>query len=200
MDPRRFAGLPYDAQRREREAILLADPLVRDALQRAREFDLPDWMIVSGAIYNSVWNALTGREPGYGIKDVDLFYFDGSDLSWEAEDAVIKAGGDRFAGLAVPAEIRNQARVHLWYESRFGRRCPAYENSAHSLQYFASKTHAVGVRLLEDGNLAVTAPFGLDHVFSLEIVPNRALDNRDTYMAKAKRASSLWPQVTVESW
>lgn len=56
--------------------------LVREALLRARDFDLPDWWIVSGALYNTVWNHLTGRPSGYGIKDVDLFYFGDGDLSW----------------------------------------------------------------------------------------------------------------------
>ncbi|WP_376769153.1 hypothetical protein [Neoaquamicrobium sediminum] len=26
---------------------------------------------------------MTGRPPGYGTKDIDLFYFDGDDLSYE---------------------------------------------------------------------------------------------------------------------
>lgn len=200
MDPRRFSGLPFDDQRNALEDILRADPVIWPALEKARALDLPDWLIVSGAVYNSVWNALTGRAPGYGIKDIDLFYFDASDLSWEAEDAVIRRGVAHFADSPLPIEIRNQARVHLWYESRFGRQCPAYRSSAQSLEYFASKTHAVGVRLQGDDTLAVVAPFGLDDVFSLRITPNRALDNAETHALKGERARSMWPQVTVVDW
>jgi uncharacterized protein len=58
-----------------------------------------------------VWNVITGQPPEAGILDYDLVYFDPSDLSWEAEDAVIRAGNEVFAGLAAPVEIRNQARV-----------------------------------------------------------------------------------------
>jgi hypothetical protein len=36
--------------------------------------------------------------PEAGILDYDLAYFDASDLSWEAEDAVIRAGNEIFAG------------------------------------------------------------------------------------------------------
>ena len=92
MDHLRFSGLDFDKPRAILIDILKADTLTRSVLQRARDFDLADWMIVSGAIYNTVWNSLTGKPSGYGIKDVDLFYFDASDLSWEAEDLVIKAG------------------------------------------------------------------------------------------------------------
>lgn len=189
-----------DPHQGELEAILRADPVVWPALERARDFGLPDWLIVSGAIYNTIWNALTGQAPGYGIKDIDLFYFDGGDLSWEAEDAVIRSGEKHFAGLPLPVEIRNQARVHLWYEKRFGRQCPAYRNSVHALSFFASRTHAVGVRLNTDDTLTVHAPFGLTDIFAMRIVPNRALDNRETHTAKGVRARDMWPGITVEDW
>jgi hypothetical protein len=141
-----------------------------------------------------------GKPSGYGIKDVDLFYFDASDLSWEAEDVVIKAGGLHFAELPVAVEIRNQARVHLWSPERFGRQCPTYRSSAHSLSYFASKAHAVGVRLGGTDEFEVTAPFGLDDIFSFRIAPNRAIDNRATHEEKAARAKQQWPEITVMPW
>jgi uncharacterized protein len=200
MDHLRFSGLDFEKQRAILIDILEADTLTGSALQRARDFGLADWMIVSGAIYNTVWNSLTGKPSGYGIKDVDLFYFDASDLSWEAEDVIIKAGEKHFADLPVAVEIRNQARVHLWYPERFGRQCPAYRSSAHSLGYFASKTHAVGVRLAGIGAFEVTAPFGLDDIFSFRIVPNRVIDNQATHEEKAARAKQRWPEISIVPW
>lgn len=200
MDHLRFSGLDFEKQRAILIDILKADGLTGPALQRARDFGLADWMIVSGAIYNTVWNSLTGKPSGYGIKDVDLFYFDASDLSWEAEDVVIKAGEKHFGELPVAVEIRNQARVHFWYPERFGRQCPAYRSSAHSLGYFASKTHAVGVRLTGAGAFEVTAPFGLDDIFSFRIVPNRVIDNQATHEEKAARAKQRWPEISVAPW
>ena len=161
MDHLRYAGLPLEEQRRVFLDIVWADPLIRDALTRARRFGLPDWRIVSGALYNSVWNVLTTRPSGYGIKDIDLFYFDATDLSYEAENDVIEAGATIFSDTPVPVEIRNQARVHLWFPAKFGRSCPRYASSDHSIEHFASKTHAVGVRLCADDALDLVAPFGL---------------------------------------
>ncbi|RVA43941.1 nucleotidyltransferase family protein, partial [Mesorhizobium sp. M7A.F.Ca.CA.004.11.1.1] len=129
MDPLSYSGLPLEEQRAAFLAIVLADPLLRDALARARTLDLPDWLVVSGALYNSVWNHLTGKPSGYGIRDVDLFYFDDSDLSYEAEDAVIRRAEKHFEGLPLPVEVRNQARVHLWYPQKFGWPCPRYSNA-----------------------------------------------------------------------
>ena len=58
---------------------------------------LPDAWLVSGCLVQTVWNVLTGRAVDYGISDYDVFYFD-PDTSWEAEDAVIRTLGERFAG------------------------------------------------------------------------------------------------------
>lgn len=200
MDHLRYAGASLARQRAAFLDIVQSDPLVRDALQRARDFDLPDWWIVSGALYNTVWNHLTGRPSGYGIKDVDLFYFDDGDLSWEGEDAAIRRGQEVFAGLSKPVEIRNQARVHLWFESRFGQKREPLRSSRDSIEQFASRTHAVGVCLGDTGDPDLYAPYGLDDVFSFRMTPNRVLDNRATHETKAARAKAAWPELTVIPW
>lgn len=200
MDHLRYSGLTRVEQEAVLETILRADSIVWPAVERAREFALPDWMIVSGAIYNTVWNHLTGKPAGHGIRDVDLFYHDASDLSWDAEDEVIQLGAAHFAGVALPVEIRNQARVHLWYPRRFGGEVPAFTSSMQALNYFAAETHAAGVRLDPDDRLAIAAPFGLDHIFSFRMVPNRTFENRRTHTEKAARAKALWPELAVEDW
>ena len=187
----RYCGLPFEEQRTAFLAIVAADPLLAETLARVRALALPDWLVVSGALYNSVWNHLTGKPPGYGIKDIDLFYFDDDDLSYEAEDVVIRRAAKHFEGLPLPVEVRNQARVHL---------CPRYANSSESVSYFASKTHAAGVRFDGDGQLELVAPFGLDDIFSFRITPNRALDNRRTHEAKGRRARENWPEISVVPW
>lgn len=196
----RYANLPDAEQKRLFLDIIWADRNVRAALCAARDLALPDWLVVSGVLYNAVWNALTGRPPGYGTKDIDLFYFDGDDLSYEGEDAVIARAAPAFAHLTLPVEIRNQARVHLWAPAKFGRPCPQYLSSTHSVAHFASKTHAVGVRLLDDDRVDLKAPFGLADIFSFRLTPNRILDNRTTHEAKGLRAVTTWPEVTVEPW
>jgi uncharacterized protein len=196
----KYANLPEDVQRAAFLDIIWRDPLVRNVLERVRDFDLPDWWLVSGILYNSVWNHLTGKLSGYGVKDADLFYFDDFDHSYEAEDAVISRGETAFEGLAIPVEIRNQARVHLWFEQRFGAPYPKLNSGKDGVSYFASKTHAIAVRLEADGSLLLHAPFGLNDIFSFRIAPNPALDNRATHHAKAERQMKLWPELEFMPW
>jgi uncharacterized protein len=200
MNHLRYADRPFEEQRVAFLDIIRADHLVHAALVKARSLDLPDWLVVSGALYNAVWNSLAGKPCGFGTKDIDLFYFDGADLSYEAEDAVIARAAVHFDGLPLPVEVRNQARVHLWFEQRFGQPYPRLQSSADALTRFASRTHAVGVRLHDDDSLDLTAPFGLDDIFSFRVAPNRAIDNRATHEEKAARAKRQWPEITVIPW
>jgi hypothetical protein len=71
-------------------AIVSGAPSLMRVLLTIRALDLPDWLIMSGAVYQRVLNALTKRPPDYGVRDYDLGYFDASDISYEAEDAVIR--------------------------------------------------------------------------------------------------------------
>jgi hypothetical protein len=182
------------------EAVVRADPGLMHLLGRLRSIALPQWRLVAGCLYQTVWNALTGRARGTGIKDYDLIYHDGEELSWEAEDAAIRRVAAATRDCVGPLEVRNQARVHLWFAERFGCAYPRLTSADESLRYYASIVHAVGVRLEDDDRLDIAAPFGLDDVFAMRIRPNPALANAASYTSKAVRAKAIWPEVVVEPW
>ena len=179
------------------EDIVRAAPNLMTVLTIARELDLPDWLIVSGAIYQRVLNHLTGRDPDYGIKDYDFAYFDASDTSYEAEDVVIRRVAAAFEPpLRELVEVRNQARVHLWFEGKFGEPYESLTSSAEALSRFTSGSFAVGVRLMADGSLHIEAPFGLDDLFALTLRPN---PNRKTngFPRTAAAAQARWPEIRI---
>src|SRR5476649_601354 len=87
------------------DGMVRASPSLMTVLRTLRDLSLPDWRIGSGAVFQTVWNALTGRPPDHGIKDYDALYFD-PDTSWEAEDAVI-----RRVAAAFPPELAAKVEV-----------------------------------------------------------------------------------------
>ncbi|HLI66029.1 MAG TPA: nucleotidyltransferase family protein [Caulobacteraceae bacterium] len=181
------------------EAILRATPNLMRVLSAARDLGLPDWLITSGAIYQPVLNSLTGRDADHGIKDYDLFYYDPSDLSYEAEDVVIRAAARAFPpDLAPLVEVRNQARVHLWFEAHFGEAYAPLSCSAEALSRFTSATFAVGAALEADGRLRIEAPFGLEDLFALRLRPN-PLRATKGFARTAQRALERWPELVVEA-
>lgn len=169
-------------------------------LQRLRSAGLPQWRLVAGCLYQTVWNVPTDRKRGTGIQDYDVTYFDAGDLSWQAEDAVIRRVADAAADCVGPVQVRNQARVHLWFQDRFGIAYPPLPCADAALCRYASVVHAVGIRLEADGRLDIVAPFGLSDLFAMVIRPNRALANAASHTRKAERARSVWPEVTVVPW
>ena len=198
--------LPLDEQASYFRQLLHRNDTLVTVLDRAAAMDLPGWYLVAGCLYQTVWNAMTGRPAEVGILDYDLAYFDGSDLSWEAEDAVIQAGNRVFAGLPAPVQIRNQARVHLWYEQKFGRACPPHDSTETAITTFEATTASVGVRLEpgvqpgSGGRLRVYAPYGLSDIFDMVVRPNPVLASREVYEAKTARWLRQWPELTVLPW
>jgi hypothetical protein len=200
LDRRAIARAPVAIQIETLERIVAADPHLMAVLALIRDLALPDGWLVAGCLYQTVWNALTGRPPRTGIKDYDIAYFDASDLSYEAEDRVIARAAEAGAALGLELEVRNQARVHLWFEERFGFAVPPLTSAGEAPTRYASTTHAVGIRLARDDRFEVVAPYGLRDLFALHIRPNRMMPNGATHDAKAKRCLALWPEVTVEWW
>jgi uncharacterized protein len=179
--------------------ILHQAPGLMRVMSVARGLALPDWLIFSGAVYQPVWNHLTGRPAEYGVRDYDLGYFDDSDISWEAEDLVIRRVAAAFEPpLREMVEVRNQARVHLWFEDHFGETYSPLSETAEALTRFASPAFAVGARLEADGRLAIVAPFGLEDLFAMRLRPNPTRPSAG-FARTAAAARGRWPEVVGES-
>jgi len=196
----RTPALPNARQQEELECIVRADADLMKVLVTARALDLPQHRVVAGCIYQAVWNVLTRRPRGTGINDYDVIYFDAADISKESETATEATLCNRLSGLSTPVELRNQARVHLWFEDYFGIPYPALSCADEAITRYASATHAVGVRLTADDRLDVFAPFGLSDIFAMTIRPNYALPNKVTHERKALRAKAVWPELTIVPW
>lgn len=200
-DHLRYANLGDGQQRTCLTSLLTRVPELMKVLGHLQAMRLPDYLVGGGAIYQTVWNSLTGRHPWYGVKDIDVIYFDDTDLSCEAEDRVIRCVLAEIGDLPVPLQIRNQARVHLWFEERFGFAVDPLTCSKDALLRYSTKTHSVAVRLSDAGLLHREAPFGLDDMFSFRVVPNYTLDNRHTHEEKAARVKPCgrkWKSITGE--
>ena len=177
-------------------AAALRNPVNAAIAQALRDMRLPDAWIVAGCLTQTVWNELTGRPPGYGINDYDIFYFD-RDTSWEAEDAVIRDLQTRLSGCEAKIEIRNQARVHLWYPDKHGLPYPALRRSTDGIDRFLTVNTQIGLRPTDNGH-DVYAPKGFDDIAGLVVRPNRTANfSAANYTTKAARWKALWPELTV---
>jgi uncharacterized protein len=168
----------------------------RIMLERLPELGLADAWLVAGSVFQTVWNALTARTPDYGIKDYDIFYFD-ADTSWNAEDANIRRVAAAVSDVNVSVEVRNQARVHLWYPNKFGVAYPPLQGATEGIDRFLAVAAQIGIRPAH-GNYDVYAPHGLDDLSTLTVRPNLCPNfSAPLYDAKAASWKARWPELTI---
>ena len=179
--------------------IVLGNGSVRMVTDRLAELKLPDSYLAAGCLCQTVWNHVSGSPLEYGIVDYDALYCDLDDLSWEGEDRIIRRSAAAFEGLGVEVQVRNQARVHLWYPERFGVPHPALQSTKEGIDNFLHRCSSLGLRKTPDG-YDVYAPFGFDDVFGMFVRPNYQYDLPERYEQKAARWRQTWPGVAVEQW
>ena len=102
------------------------------------------------------------------------------------------------APLDVMVEVRNQARVHLWFEGKFGEPYAPLQCTDEALERFVCPAFAVGVRLEPDDRISIAAPFGLDDLFAMRLRPNpRRATNPDGFARVSASARARWPELTI---
>jgi uncharacterized protein len=197
-----MSGLLAHPIAKQRELFLdmvLQNPYISQILEVLEPMNIPNCYLTGGSVFQTVWNALSGNEPMYGIKDYDVFYFDDSDLSYEAEDAVIKAVARATKPIQAEIEVKNEARVHLWYKDKFGSHAPAFVNCEDAIDHFVSYICCYGIRKTPEG-IVVYAPHGYNDLFTMTMRPNAKLDAQATYDKKSVEWQHKWPKLTVEPW
>lgn len=180
------------------EAGLRRNAAIAALLDRFDAIGLPDAWLVAGGVAQTMWNLAAGRPAEAGIKDLDIVYFDPGDLSADGEGGQERRVRGLFPGL--PAlDVKNEARVHLWSEARFGHPIPPYCSTADAIASFPTTATAVGVRC-RAGRFELCAPFGLGDLMDGVVRPNKRQITEPIYRAKADRWRSEWPGLVILPW
>ena len=175
--------------------LLRTNPDLATLLDAIADIALPDAWLVAGALTQTVWNHLHHFPPRHGIHDIDLIYHDPADLSAGSE-AAHEARLRRRFGLNL--DVKNQARVHLWYPHRIGRALPPHPSAPAAIATFPTTATAIGISLADAPRIHAT--FGLHDLLALTVRPNRALVSEAVYTAKTRRWAALWPRLTIAPW
>lgn len=154
------------------------------ALEAVRSLELPDCWIAAGFIRNAVWDHLHGYPPGLAGKDLDVVWFDPAqtdaalDLDLEARLA------EHAPGLGWSVE--NQARMH----ARNGDL--PYGCVAHAMTFWPETATAIAARLTKADELEINAPFGLDDLFALRLVPTAPFAEQRRNIFQERMESKGW--------
>jgi len=153
----------------------------------------PGAWLAAGCVNQLVWNHLTQRPANQGLKDFDIVYFD---PDWQActEQAWSEKIQAAFPQYLI--EVKNQARVHLWYPRKFAMALPALFSVRAALGTWPTTATATAARW-HQGQWQILAPFGLADLFKLVVRPNRTLVTEAVYLDKTQRWQLCWPELQV---
>ncbi|MFC3441650.1 nucleotidyltransferase family protein [Sphingobium rhizovicinum] len=175
---------------------LAADhPVTATILSRWHHVALPDAWLSGSLLAQARWNEAFGFPPLHGIADADIIYFGSTDLSEAAEQAVAQRVQALYADLPVRLDVKNEARVHLWYPDHFGKAIAPYHSAVQATTTFPTTASAVAIT-----PHALSAPFGLDDLMQPVVRANATQIDRTYYEAKATRWALHWPDLVILPW
>jgi hypothetical protein len=177
-------------------AILREHPWFMAALDAVSELGFSQWCIGAGVIRNIVFDHLDGASTT-PIRDVDVAYFDSSDLREAADRQYENILKRRMPH--IPWEVTNQAAVHLWFHKRFGYRVPPVDGIADAVATWPETCTAVAVTKILGKGHEVYAPCGLEDLFGMIIRRNPARVDVRTFKARisTKRYDQCWKSVKI---
>lgn len=175
-------------------ADVLTNPFNKELLARLSAMGLPECHLTAGCLFQTVWNRISGRAPEWGVKDYDVFYFDGEDLSWEAEDRVIERVNALVSDLPIQIEVKNQARVHLWYSERFGGNYPQLASARGGIDRYLISCTCVGIDVKSDD---LYAPDGFRDLASGTLKMNPLNPKPALFREKAESYQQRWPWLQI---
>lgn len=180
------------------ESILRKNYKLMAILDVLEKDELENYYVTAGAISQSIFNYYHGYNMLYGISDYDIIYFD-SDTSYLKEDEVIKRISSKLEYLDVSVDIKNQARVHMWYYEKYKVKKEPYSSVEDAVASFCTTISCIGVRL-ENSKLVVCAPYGLDDIFRMIIRPIKKNTYKEIYDYKACSWLRKWNKLKKIEW
>ncbi|GAB2787577.1 nucleotidyltransferase family protein [Halomonas shantousis] len=175
-------------------AWIEADPERKEALKVASQLQLNDWSLAAGFVRNLVWDRLHGYSEPTPLEDIDLIYFDPTDVS-ERRDRLLES---RLHGmLGRRWSVKNQARMHVRNDDT------PYHSMADAMTYWVELETAVGVRLTggKANVLEIVAPLGLESLFNLNVTmnPKRKKPKAFADRVQGKGWKKKWPMLVIEN-
>lgn len=146
--------------------------------------------IAGGFVRNLVWDNMHNYVLPTELGDIDIFYFNKSELSKEQDIEIEKKLLDILPN--VNWSVKNQARMHIHNNDM------PYLNLPDALSRFPETASAIAVRLRYD-KVEVLAPTGLVDLFELKVKPTTfAIQNEKTLenfklRYRIKLWSEKWP-------
>jgi hypothetical protein len=177
------------------QSLISSDRQRMHVLRIVRELKLPDCWVAAGFVRSCVWDYFHQRSPSPLLGDIDVIWHDPLQTIPE-RDAVLESML-RARDSTLDWSVKNQARMH---ERNLDR---AYLSASDAMRYWPDTATAVGVRLNEQAEIEVAAPFGLNDLFSLVVRPTErfVVEKHSIYANRihTKNWQAIWPKLRIKT-
>lgn len=166
------------------------------------ELDLANFYIAAGCIFQTIWNYYDGKPLNYGIKDIDVIYYDENNICKDDEKKLENIIRNHFKKLHFNYEfdVHNEARMHLWKQERENKNIIPYQNSEDAIDRWIATVHAIGITK-ENNQIKVYAPYGFSDIFSKTIRPIKHGGNsKEIYEKKIASWEKRFHDLNIIEW
>lgn len=166
---------------------IMNQPQIIDDLKRVRELGLPEGCIAAGYVRNRVWDVLHEYKDATPLNDIDVIYYEPKqldewiDIQYEKQ---LQSGQ-----IGRKWQVKNQARMHEYNMD------PPYQSVEDAMRYWTETATAVAIRLNDQDELEIIAPFGLSDLFEMNVKKSPYFRNVGLYRQRVfeKKWLDHWP-------
>ena len=183
-------------------SILKKNTDLMDVLDYIETLQLPNYYIAAGSIFQTVWNYYDQKDLNYNIKDIDVIYYDNTDLSVEKDIKYYNLINDfcKNKGYKYEIDVSNEARMHLWKKEKFNIDVEPYKCSEDAIDKWIATVHAIGITK-ENSEIKIYAPYGLSDIYSKTIRPIKHKYNaKEIYDKKASSWNERFDNLNIVEW
>lgn len=162
----------------ELKDLLIKNEKIIDILKMLKTF-APQAYLAAGVIRNTVWAHLHDQSFSLDQTEIDVIFYDANETNAELSNAIVRQLMQYYPDHIW--DVTNQATVHQWYKKDNGDGIEPLSSINHALSLWPETATAVAIRLLENNDLDIIAPFGLDDLFKLKLRWNDALVSRGVF-------------------
>ena len=171
-------------------------------LTYVEKLKLPNFYISAGSIFQTVWNYYDNKPLNYGIKDIDIIYFNKKDLSVDTDLMYyrkVKAFADK-QKYNYEIDVSNEARMHIMHKEKYNNIIEPYISSEDAINKWIATVHSIGITKTND-EIKIYAPYGLSDIFSRTIRPIKHKDNsKELYDKKVNSWKERFDNLNIIEW
>jgi len=171
--------------------IMLINPRTVIDLETVKSLELKNWFIAAGYVRNQVWDHLHNNKKPLIFEDVDIIYYDSSDITEETDKKYEEQLRAKNSNLNW--SVKNQARMHLRNNHE------QYLSIDDAMRRWPEAATAVGIKLTDQDRIDVIAPHGLEDLFELKLRQSRYCKDRAIFMKRIydKKWLDRWNQLKI---